>query len=219
MGSPPRQYTHENDCVTGCWASISAMVRRIAVPVNRSFDGSLSRLTPLVRRSAQDGRGGYAGSVAGQDVNEPRWERPHPADVAGQIGELFPSVENVTADLLIDGEPHRLGLKCVFEPAVTLLEDARTQRAERHARAQRFLQMGIGVEIEAPAQFGEEVNDLGERELERRAGRRSWPDEFVEVEFRCRESAVIRDLRSIRAVCAPVRGQRVGRPVVSSVIP
>ena len=38
------------------------MVRRIAVPVNRSFDGSLSRLTPLVRAPAQDGRGGYPGA-------------------------------------------------------------------------------------------------------------------------------------------------------------
>ena len=77
---------------------------------------------------------------------------------------------------------------------------------------------GLVSRSRRPPEFGEEVNDLGERELERRAGRRSRPDEFVEVEFRCRESAVIRDLRSIRR-CAHLSADNVGDGQSCRVIP
>ncbi len=49
VSSPPRQYTAENEADHGVAGATSAIVRRIAVAVNRSLEGSFSRLTPLVR--------------------------------------------------------------------------------------------------------------------------------------------------------------------------
>src|SRR5262245_45629833 len=47
--SPPFQYTADIDRTTGCFGSISAIVRSTATVVNGSLEGILNRLTALTK--------------------------------------------------------------------------------------------------------------------------------------------------------------------------
>ncbi len=66
---------------------------------------------------------------------------------------------------------------------VGLGEDARTERAARDALLERVLQVLVVVELEPLTHRAEEVDDLGEREIERGPGLVARPDQLVEIEL------------------------------------
>ena len=221
-GSPPRQYTHENDCVTGWSGSTSAMVRRMAVPVKRSFDGSFSRCTPLESAPRAIVPAGDAGRVAGEHVHEAGRERADAAHAPVEVGDLLPAVEHVSPDFPVDLEPQRLGVEDVRHGLVGLGQDARTERAARDALLERVLQVLVLVELESLTHRDEEVDDLGEREVERGPGLVARPDQLVEVELGRREVLVLGVMLERRLVHAPaddVRHRHADRVEAHSMTP
>ena len=74
---------------------------------------------------------------------------------------------------------------------VRLGEDARTELAARDALVERVLEVLVGVERETLAHRDEEVDDLGEREVERGSGFVARPDQLVEIELRGGEVLVL----------------------------
>ena len=134
---------------------------------------------------------GDAGRVAGEHVHEAGRERAHPAHTTLEVGDLLPTVEHVAADLPVDLEPQRLGVEPMRQCLVRLGEDARTELAARDALLERVLQVLVVVERQTLTHRDEEVDDLGEREIERGSGLVAGPDQLVEIELRGGEVLVL----------------------------
>src|SRR6185312_10997488 len=104
------------------------------------------------------------------------------------------TVEHVAADLPVDLEPQRLRVEDVRQRLIGLGEDAWTEVAARDALLERVLQVLVVVELHAFAHRDEEVDDLGQRQIERGAGLSARPYQLVEIELRGGEVLVLREV-------------------------
>ena len=108
------------------------------------------------------------------------------------------------------------------QPLVRLGEDARTELAARDALFERVLQMLVVVELQTLTHRDEEVDDLGQRQIERGSRLTARPHQLVEVELRGREVLVLREVLGRRFGHTPtndVRHQHADRVEAHSMTP
>ena len=121
-------------------------------------------------------------------MHEAAGKRPQTAGSAAQHA-LIPAVDHsAAAKAQVDLRFEDLAPEHAGHVAITVLEDARTERVDAHARLQRLPQIVVAVEIEPFSQLHQEVDDCGDRQIERWTGRRARPDHGVEVERRGEEA-------------------------------
>ena len=129
----------------------------------------LQQVHAFRERAAGDGAAGDTGCIAGEHVHEAGRERADPAHATLEVGDLLPAVEHVAARP--PGRPGTtaIGVEPVRQRLVRLGEDARTERAAR-GRSVRACAAGARCRRASTlAHCDEEVDDLGQREVERRS--------------------------------------------------
>jgi hypothetical protein len=150
----------------------------------------LEEVHALGERRPCDRDRGDAGSVPGEHVDQPGWERAHTSGPAGGVDQGRPAVEAVASDLLLDLELERRAVEDPTDRPVCGIEDARPEWVDGDAGLERTGHVFVVVGVEPSAELHEEIDDLFDGHVERRAGLYARPHEVVEIERGGEEPAV-----------------------------